>query len=110
MASIYEKPPHFILEKTWDEKTRLPETYKLQSSDSQNKFKAKVYQDSGKLGVKFGMVHVWVGLLFWFSLMRFSWIRCSLLCLMACQSAINEMLRNISLLNARLPGLLPKVE
>ncbi len=53
MASIYEKPPHFVLEKTWDKKTRLPETYKLQSSDSQNKIKAKVHQDSGKLGVKF---------------------------------------------------------
>jgi hypothetical protein len=32
------------------------------------------------------------------------------LCAMACQSAINGMLRNISLLNTRLPGLLPKVE
>ncbi len=42
--------------------------------------------------------------------MRFSWIRCSLLCVMACQSAINGMLRNMSLLNTRLPGLLPKVE
>jgi uncharacterized protein YicC (UPF0701 family) len=53
MASIYEKPPHFVLEKTLDKKTRLPETYKLQSSDSQNKIKSKVHQDSGKLGVKF---------------------------------------------------------
>ncbi len=32
MASIYEKPPHFVLEKTWDEKTLWPETYKLQES------------------------------------------------------------------------------
>ncbi len=53
MASIYEKPPHFVLEKIWEEKTRLPETYKLQSSDSQNKVKAEVHQDSGKLGVEF---------------------------------------------------------
>jgi hypothetical protein len=53
MASIYEKPPYFVLEKTWDEKTRLPKTYKLQSGDSQNKIKAKVHQDSGKLGVEF---------------------------------------------------------
>jgi hypothetical protein len=53
MASIYEIPPHFVLEKTWDEKTRLPKTYKLQSSDSWNKIKAKVHQDSGKLGVEF---------------------------------------------------------
>jgi hypothetical protein len=49
-------------------------------------------------------------LLFWFSLMRFSWIICSLICVMACQSTINGMLRNMSLLNTRLPGLLPKVE
>jgi hypothetical protein len=55
MASIYEKPPHFVLEKTWDEKTRLPETYKLQSSNSRNKIKAKVQRDSGKLGVEFTM-------------------------------------------------------
>ncbi len=53
MASIYEKPPHFVLEKTWDEKTWLPETYKLQSSDSRNKIKAEVHQDSGKLCVEF---------------------------------------------------------
>jgi hypothetical protein len=53
MASIYVKPPHFILEKTWDKKTRLPETYKLQSSDSQHKIKAEVHQNSGKLGVEF---------------------------------------------------------
>jgi hypothetical protein len=53
MASIYEKLPHFILEKTWDKKTQLPETYKLQSNDSCIKIKAKVHQDSGKLGVEF---------------------------------------------------------
>jgi hypothetical protein len=29
---------------------------------------------------------------------------------MVCQSAINGMLRNMSLLNTRLPGLLPKVD
>ncbi len=53
MASIYEKLSHFVLEKTLDEKTQLQETYKLQSNDSCNKIKAKVHQDSGKLGVKF---------------------------------------------------------
>jgi hypothetical protein len=37
-------------------------------------------------------------------------MRCSFLCVMACQSTINGMLRNMSLLNTRLPGLLPKVE
>ncbi len=49
MASIYERPPHFVLEKTWDEKTQLPETYKLQNNDSRNKIKAEAHQDSGKL-------------------------------------------------------------
>jgi hypothetical protein len=53
MASIYEQPPHFVLEKTWVEKTKLPETYKLLSNDSCNKIKAKVHQDSGKLGIEF---------------------------------------------------------
>jgi hypothetical protein len=53
MASVYEKPPHFVLEKTWDKKTVLPETYKLQSNDPCNKVKAKVHQDSGKLGIEF---------------------------------------------------------
>jgi hypothetical protein len=42
--------------------------------------------------------------------MRFAWIRCSLLHVMACQSSINGMLRNMSLLQTRLPRLLPKVE
>jgi hypothetical protein len=53
MASIYEKPPYFNLEKTWDKKTKLLETYELQSDDSRNKIKAKVHQDNGKLGIKF---------------------------------------------------------
>ncbi len=53
MASSYEKPPHFVLEKTWDKKTQLPKTYKLQSNDSRDKIKAKVHQDSRKLGIEF---------------------------------------------------------
>ena len=53
MATIYEKQPLFLLVKTWDEITSLPETYKLQSNDSFNKVKAEVHQDSGKLGVEF---------------------------------------------------------
>ncbi len=67
------------------------------------------------LGFHFFLKHHLLGSIiiapfFWISLMRFSWIRCSLLCVMACQSAINGMLRNMSLLKTRLPGLLPKVE
>ncbi len=53
MASIYEKLPHFVLEKIWDKKTQLPETYKLQSNNSCKKIKAKVHQDGGKLGIEF---------------------------------------------------------
>jgi hypothetical protein len=41
MASIYKKPPHFVLEKTLDKKSKLPDTYKLQSNDSQNKITPK---------------------------------------------------------------------
>jgi hypothetical protein len=52
MAFIYKKPPHFVIEKTWDKKTKLPKTYNLQSNDSWNKIKAKAHQNSGK-DVKF---------------------------------------------------------
>ncbi len=53
MALIYEKPLHFVLDKTRDKKTWLFKTFKLQSNDLHNKFKAEVHQDSGKLGIKF---------------------------------------------------------
>jgi hypothetical protein len=52
MASIYEKPPHILRAKLWDEKTPLSETYKLQSNDTCNKVKAEVHQDSGQLGIE----------------------------------------------------------
>jgi hypothetical protein len=53
MASIYEKPPHILRAKLWDEKTSLSETYKLQSNDTHNKVKAEVHLDGGQLGIKF---------------------------------------------------------
>jgi hypothetical protein len=53
MTLIYEKPSHFVLGKTWDKKTLLPKTYRLQSNDPCNKIKPKVHQDSGKFGIKF---------------------------------------------------------
>ena len=53
MASIYEKPPHILRVKVWDEKTPLSKTYKLQSNDTCNKVKAEVHQDSGQLGIEF---------------------------------------------------------
>jgi hypothetical protein len=53
MASIFEKPPHFVLEKTWDEKTLLPKTYKLQINNPHKNVKVKVHQNSAKLGIEF---------------------------------------------------------
>jgi len=49
MASIYEKPPLFKSQKTWNEKTILPKVYKLMSSNPCNKNKAKIHKDSGLL-------------------------------------------------------------
>ncbi len=42
------------------------------------------------------------------SCIRFSLIRCSHFCVIACQSAMSGMFSNMSLLKTRLPGLLPK--
>jgi len=53
MASIYEKPPLFKLQKTWNEKTILPEVYKLMSPNPRNKNKAKIHKDSGLYGIEF---------------------------------------------------------
>jgi hypothetical protein len=51
MASIYEKPPLFKLQKTWNEKTILPEDYKLTSPNPRNKNKAEIHKDSGLYGI-----------------------------------------------------------
>ncbi len=54
MAFIYEKPPHILRVKLWDDKkTPLSETYKLQSNNTHNKVKAEVHQDCGQLGIEF---------------------------------------------------------
>ena len=53
MASIYEKPPLFKLQKTWNEKTILPEVYKLTSPNPRNKNKVKIHKDSGLHGIEF---------------------------------------------------------
>jgi hypothetical protein len=53
MASIYKKLPLFKSQKTWNEKTILPEVYKLTSPDSCNKNKVKIHKDSVLYGVKF---------------------------------------------------------
>jgi hypothetical protein len=54
MASIYEKPPLFLLEKSFDKKNLPKEAYKMQNKDPRfDKLKAEVHIDSGRLGVKF---------------------------------------------------------
>ncbi len=53
IASIYEKPPLFKLQKTWNEKTILPEFYKLTSPNPCNNKKAKIHKDSGIFGTEF---------------------------------------------------------
>jgi hypothetical protein len=51
MASNYEKEPIFMLERTWDDSTKLPEKYKFQGRN--DKHKAEVCIDSGTLGMEF---------------------------------------------------------
>jgi hypothetical protein len=53
MAGIYEKPPLFMQQKTWNEKTILPEVYKLTSPNPRNKNKVKIHKDSGLYGIEF---------------------------------------------------------
>jgi len=53
MASIYEKPPLFKLQKTWNKKTILPEVYKLTSPNPRNKNKAEIHKDSGLYEIEF---------------------------------------------------------
>ncbi len=51
MASNYKKEPIFLLERTWDNNTKLPEKYKFQGTNTRNK--AEVHIDSGTLGMEF---------------------------------------------------------
>jgi hypothetical protein len=53
MALIYKKPPPTLLNKPWNEKNLLKETYKMQNKDTCFKMKAEIHIDNGKLGVKF---------------------------------------------------------
>jgi hypothetical protein len=41
---------------------------------------------------------------------EFSLTSCSCLCMIVCQSAVKGILRNMSMLNVRLPGLIPRVD
>jgi hypothetical protein len=51
MASNYAKEPIFLLERTWDDDTKLPEKYKFQGTNTGNK--AEVHIDSGTHGMEF---------------------------------------------------------
>ena len=53
MASNYEKEPIYVLERTWDDSTKLPEKYKFQGSGANKSMKAEVCIDSGTLGMEF---------------------------------------------------------
>jgi hypothetical protein len=49
MASNFEKEPIFLLERRWDDSTKLPEKYKFQGRNA----KAEVCINSGTLGMEF---------------------------------------------------------
>ncbi len=49
MASNYKKKPIFVLECTWDDKTKMPENYKFQGTAG----KAEVHISSRALGMEF---------------------------------------------------------
>jgi hypothetical protein len=51
MASNYEKESIFLLKRTWDDNTKLPEKYKFQGTNTRDK--AEVHIDSGTLGMEF---------------------------------------------------------
>ncbi len=51
MASNYKLEHIFLLERTWDINTKLPEKYKFQGTNTWNK--AEVHIDSGTLGMEF---------------------------------------------------------
>ena len=53
MMGIYEKPPLFKQQKTWNEKTILPKVYKLKSPNPHNKNKVEIHKDSGLYGIEF---------------------------------------------------------
>jgi hypothetical protein len=46
-----KRNPFFLLERTWDDNTKLPEKYKFQGTNTRNK--AEVHIDSGTLGIEF---------------------------------------------------------
>ncbi len=51
MASNYNKEPLFLLERIWDDSTKLPKKYKFDGTVTWNK--AEVHIDSGMLEIKF---------------------------------------------------------
>jgi hypothetical protein len=50
MVSNYGKEPIFLLERTWEDNTKLPEKYKFQGTNTWNKTEVNI--DSGTLGME----------------------------------------------------------
>ncbi len=50
MASIFEKEPLFLLERTWDDKMKMLEKHKFSGNSGK---KAEVYINIGSLGLEF---------------------------------------------------------
>jgi hypothetical protein len=54
MALIYEKAPLYEVVKAWDDNDpNLPEVYKLQSNDLQNKSRVEIHKNNGKYHIEF---------------------------------------------------------
>ena len=53
MASIYECPPFYKVEKKWDDNVTLSEVYKLQSNNPQNKSRVEIHKDNGGYSIIF---------------------------------------------------------
>jgi hypothetical protein len=53
MAGIYEKPPLFMQQKTWNEKSNLPKVYKLTTPNPRSKNKVEIHKDSGLYRIEF---------------------------------------------------------
>jgi hypothetical protein len=51
MASNYKKEPLFLLKRTWEDSTKLPNKYKFQETVTWNK--SEYHIDSGILGMDF---------------------------------------------------------
>ncbi len=68
MASKYEKEPIFLLERTWNNNTKLPEKY---GTNTRNK--AEVHIDSGTLDMEFFLERILPGFNQAGTILNWSW-------------------------------------